>query len=517
MHKLSSALLILLFMSGCAVRSGVTEAEMDVRKSEYDALGKPKIVSVVDDPYVRARPVRLAKNNNLNNGVFTQKISLNTKGSVGEICATVTEMTGLPIYVQGGAGMSAPSGDLDAELRAALAGSGGKVTNVASAIKNSSSSNAMKIKYSGTVKGLLDVLASRSGLSWTYSASSGVTFASANIRTFTIHAAPGKVGFSNKITNESKDTNSGSGASQSSQDISIQTAQTNTTDLTFDVWAEVEKEVKSMLSSTGSVTINQAAGTITVKDSAFVLQEVAQYVDEINTKLSRQIALSIKVWSLELDDSAEAGINLSLFFESPDIKVFAGASPLNFSNNAGELSAAIVDGRLKNSTALLKGLRRVGRATQVTSGGGVVMSNQPVPVQAIRREAYLASSSKSDTDYGQTTELEPGEVTTGFAMTVIPHILEGRRVILQYTVHLSNLDEISEFSSGDAKIQLPKVSSRSFSQRMTLKMGQTLVLAGFEQEVDSKNTSGGFLGFGRSHQYTKSLIIITISTESGDI
>jgi type II secretory pathway component GspD/PulD (secretin) len=102
-------------------------------------------------------------------------------------------------------------------------------------------------------------------------------------------------------------------------------------------------------------------------------------------------------------------------------------------------------------------------------------------------------------------------------MTVIPHILEGRRVVLQYTVNLSSLDNLAEFSSGDSTIQLPQVSSRSYSQRMTLKMGQTLVLAGFGQELDGKDVAGGFLGVGRSRNYTKSLMVITISTESGDL
>ena len=145
------------------------------------------------------------------------------------------------------------------------------------------------------------------------------------------------------------------------------------------------------------------------------------------------------------------------------------------------------------------------------------MNNQPIPIQAVRREAYLASSSMTTTDTGETSSLTPGEITTGFAMTVIPHILEGRRVVLQYTVNLSSLDDLAEFSSGDSSIQLPKVSTRSYSQRMTIKMGQTLVLAGFEQEIDGKDTTGGLLGLGRSRAYSKSLMVITISTESGEV
>ena len=129
-------------------------------------------------------------------------------------------------------------------------------------------------------------------------------------------------------------------------------------------------------------------------------------------------------------------------------------------------------------------------------------------MQAIRRDAYLASSERSQNDYGDTTSLVPGEVTTGFAMTVIPHIMDGRRVVLQYTVNLSSLDDLSEFRSGDSTIQLPKVSTRSFAQRMSLRMGQTLVLAGFEQELDARDTAGGILGFGKNREYRKTMIII---------
>jgi type IVB pilus formation R64 PilN family outer membrane protein len=439
---------------------------------------------------------------------------------MADLCAMISSMTGLPVSVQNAPALpdvaeSAPTGrnaagrdPLDESLRAALNAP-------------SSGQGQIKIKYTGTVNGLLNHLAAKSSLSWDYTPDTGVTFLASSVKTFIIHAAPGKVSFSNTITNQSEKNNTGSsiGGSTSVQveDTSIQTAQKNTTDLTFDIWADVEKEIKGLLNPGGSVTINQAAGTVTVRAAPSVLHQVGRYIDDLNARLSRQVALSIKVWSLEVDDTTEAGLNLGLFFENPNIQVFSGSSPLNFLNLGGEISAAVVDGKLKNSTALLKGLRSIGNATQVTSGGGVALSNQPVPIQAIRRDAYLAGSSRSQNEYGDTTTLTPGEVTTGFAMTVIPHILEGRRLVLQYTINLSSLDAMEEFSSGDSTIQLPKVSSRSFSQRMTLKMGQTLVLAGFEQEIDGRGSTAGFLALGRTREYKKSLMVITISTESGDV
>jgi len=73
---------------------------------------------------------------------------------------------------------------------------------------------------------------------------------------------------------------------------------------------------------------------------------------------------------------------------------------------------------------------------------------------------------------------------------------------------------MEEAQSGDNMIQLPTVSMRSFNQRAFMNMGQTLVLAGFEQERDSTDTSGALLSLGFGKQKTKSLIVITITVQS---
>lgn len=249
-----------------------------------------------------------------------------------------------------------------------------------------------------------------------------------------------------------------------------------------------------------------------MRDFAENVRQIGRYISDTNRRLSRQVAVSVGVWALEVSDENEAGLNLQGIFANNDVSIVAGSlSNLGSSNSA---SATIVSGKLKDSSGVLKALRRWGDAVQVTSGGGLVMSNQPVPIQAIQRTAYLAGSSASQSDYGQTTELTPGEVTTGFTATIIPHILDRRRVVLQYNLNLSTLDELTEFSTKDLSIQLPKTSTRAFSQRSQMQMGQTLVLAGFQDETQSLAKSLGLLNLGRSAGYGKTLLVVTISVEA---
>lgn len=523
MKKVFAVILLfaaLLMLSACAVRSGVPEDAVTAKGQALEKMTEGRIVTMHDAAYMGARAVPLTRAEY--SPVFDRKITFNRRGSLSAIAAAISAEINIPVTVHGDVARPVTSrssgssgGDLDAELRAALNAAGSPPPPAAPASPARQSGSGDRISYSGTVRGLLDAVAARYGVGWEYKDGS-INFYAANIKTFTLWAAPGKITFKNKITNESDSEGSSSAGSDSS--TTSETAQTNITDLTFDIWKDVETEVKSIISKSGTVSINQAAGTITVKDTPQTLKLVERYVNDLNSRLARQIALSVKVWSLAVDDSAGVGLDLSVLFENADFRIATGATPLGILGvGGGDLSAAIVSGRLKGSSATLKALRSYGNATQLTSGSGVVMNNQPLPIQAIRRDAYLASSERSQNDYGDTTSLVPGEITTGFAMTVIPHIMDGRQVVLQYTVNLSSLDDLTEFSSGDSTIQLPRVSQRSFAQRMSLRMGQTLVLAGFEQETDSGESSGGLLGFGRNREYQKTMIIITISCESGDV
>ena len=105
-------------------------------------------------------------------------------------------------------------------------------------------------------------------------------------------------------------------------------------------------------------------------------------------------------------------------------------------------------------------------------------------------------------------------MTTGFTATIIPHILDRRRVVLQYNLNLSTLDELTEFSTKDLSIQLPKTSTRAFSQRSQMQLGQTLVLAGFQDETQSLAKNLGLFNLGRSADYGKTLLVVTISVEA---
>lgn len=506
MSKLFRAICVILaaMSFGCAHTGAPTEKELEDKGREFSELARSRAVAVVPGAYVgvKAIPIRADEQGH---AALNTRVTLRQRGTLGAIVASIADLT--PLTVQIGAE--------PAPITQKKSGEPG----LPDLLTPPPGSRILNISYEGPLRGLLDNVAIASGYGWDFEPKTGsIVFSRLMARTFTILGAPGKREYKDQITNKSRENSStsigGSGvnATVSSSDTSSQTAQTNSTDYRFDIWADTEKAVKALLSEEGSVVGNQAAGTITVRDRADNVRQVGKYIADINQRLSRQVALTAHVWALEVTDDNEAGLDFQMLFANDDVSIIAGS--LASLGSPSSASATIVSGKLKNSTGVLKALKEWGNATQVTSGGGLILSNQPVPIQAIKRTAYLAGSSSSQTDYGQTTEITPGEVTTGFAMTIIPHILDRRRVLLQYSINLSSLDELTEFSTSDLTVQLPKTSTRAFSQRSTMQMGQTLVLAGFQDQSQKMANALGLLNFGRGGKYGKTLLVITIEVES---
>lgn len=498
---------------GCAHKGAPDQELIESKGRDFTTLSRSRAVDVVAEPYVgvKAVPIRADEQSQ---AALNTHVTLRKRGTLADIAATIADLT--PMTVQVGVD-PAPLGGADSQKKG-KSDTGLDLPDLLN-VPGSGTSRVLNISYDGTLRGLLDHVSIASGYGWDYdSRTNSVVFSRLTVRTFTILGAPGKREYKDNITNKSKETTrssiGGSNVNQTvaTSDTSSQTAQSNTTQYAFDIWADMEKAVKALLSPEGSVVGNQAAGTITVRDRAENVRQVGGYMVEINKRLSRQVALTAHVWALEVTDENEAGLDLQVLFANDDISVAAGS--LSALGGAGTATATVVSGKLKNSTGVLKALKDWGNATQVTSGGGLILSNQPVPIQAIQRINYIAGSSTSQSDYGQTTEITPGEVTTGFAMTVIPHILDRRRVLLQYSINLSSLDELSEYSTNDLTIQLPKTSTRAFSQRSTMQMGQTLVLAGFQDQTQKLSKSLGLLNFGSGAKYARTLLVITIEVES---
>ncbi len=524
----------LFIVAGCASRevSAPTPEEVKAASADFDRHLGRSTFEASDAPYVSGHLVPL-QSDKLDTALMRTRVTLRQKGSLEDIAASLSKLAPVTVHVarEGDIGSAAHNTGHDSP---ALSGNtpAGNALSEASLSQDEAAllpdllpasmplPDLLDISYSGTLRGLLELIASQSGYGFDYDEQAkSVTFSAMQVRTFVLSALTGQIAWESSISNKSRGTKT---TSQNSSNINStvsggdsqgETAQTNTTKTALDIWADTEKSVRMLLSKEGTCSVNQAAGTITVRDTYARMRIIEKCINQINARLERQVAMRVHVYALEVNDTSSFNAGMKALFTSPDAIVEAGAAAQAASDMAG---VSIVKGSLAGSAGFLEALNKWGRATQLTSASGLVLNNQPFPVQAIRRHAYLAGMTRSTTQYDQSTEITPGEVTTGFAMTIVPHVLPDSHVLLQYSITLSSLEGMTNIEKDNVYVQLPQVATRAFSQRTRLKRGQTLMLAGFEQDAQEAQNSVGFLHAGRSADAKKTLLVISIELEGAD-
>ena len=380
----------------------------------------------------------------------------------------------------------------------------------------------MLLNYQGTVKGLLDKITSYYNLFWEFD-NSRVSIIRLKTVSYKIFANVGKVKSSIEMNNSSTSKTGGSSgvSGSTSEGKGVQRSRIVSD---VDIWKDIEADLKTIVSKEGSISVNRAAGFVSVSDSPWIQKSIKSYIDKLNDELSRQAAIIVKVYNLDIDDSSSHGFNADAIFTSLkneyslNLKTIADSAAAALSS--GILSGAILDtatggmGQFKGSQFILEALRSYGKVSLVTTASGISLNNQDLPIQNVINTGYLAEAAISSNNYNTTTSMIPGNLTTGFSMIVTPHILDNNKIVLQYSVSLSNLDKMNEYKSGMSTIQTPDYSSRSFTQRVALESGSTLLLAGFETDTNTDEKTYKLWGMENKGARRRSMIVISITVNS---
>lgn len=387
----------------------------------------------------------------------------------------------------------------------------------------SRSKPAIRISYiNGDFKGLLDVVAARFGVFWKY-VNGTIQFYYTDSRTYQIHAIPGDSTFTASVASGAKSTagggSSAGGEAAGASGLTTTNSQNTGVKSQLSVYSNIEKSVLAMLSMHGRVVSSSSTGTMTVVDTPDVLDRVATYIEEQNKLLSRQVTINVTVLRVLLDQGDNYGIQWNLVYENLQSH-FGIVNQLATVENATSFSAGILksSGKWSGTKAIVQALSTQGKVSQETSASVVTLNNQPVPVQVATETTYLKSSQTTLTQLvGATTTLDPGMVTTGFNMSLLPHVLGNGVIQLQFSTDISALTSLASYSSNNSSIQTPVVDTRNFLQRVQMKSNETLIISGFEQTEDALKRNGTgdpknmLLGGSSSATKGKEVIVILIT------
>ena len=368
-------------------------------------------------------------------------------------------------------------------------------------------STRMIVNYKGPISGLLDEVANRFGVWWKYEKKE-VYFYKYITKTFVIYSLP---------TNPSLNVSVGGegGAASISQSSSIDG---------MDMWGNIQSAVESMITQDGNMVMDKANGTITVTATPTDIKRVAKYVNEQNQRVSKQVAISVKVFQVAMTNSDAYALDLSATFKAGSLKNVSAKSPGFVDDTYNNLSMGISNKHWDVSAAI-GALSEEGRTNLVTSGTVTTMNNKPAPIQVVKTQNYISNITKTNSGDSDTYDIsvETEEIETGFTMSVLPRILDHGRLMVFFNLTLADLLELQKVNitggedSDSEFIQNPVIETRGFTQEVAMKSGETLILAGYERVEDTTDKQGTgsaknpILGGKQTAEKDRTLLVIMLT------
>lgn len=450
--------ILMVWLSGCStgpVFDG-SEASDDIQAGlELQAEADDAYLDQQDSQIFLGQVFELAPETDLP-AVFTDEVALSSAAprSLPEIATYITTATGIPVII---------AADL-------------------------SDVQPFSFPYRGPLGYLLDILASRVNGSWRYE-DNHLTFYRNSTVVYYVETLPGSTEIEAVLSTSTEITGEGGSAKGSSGHTSRMSSGGS-------VYEGVSSAVEGMLSESGRLSSNPATGAITVTDTARVHQNVAQYIDRENERLTRQVVIDIRIINFTSNHQEAHGVDLEALYSATS-KTLKGAFPIPTVERSGSLTFQIIDegSRWGGSKAILAALDTQGTTSIVTSAPVITLHNQPANVLVVDEEHYIADLETSlVANAGATQSTKQSSVSTGLSLSVTPHILNDRGMILQMAINLTALEGFTETpivgNGTSITLKSPNQLRRAFLQRVHVKSGQTLVMAGFENELQSLTHSG---------------------------
>lgn len=374
-----------------------------------------------------------------------------------------------------------------------------------------SDTSRMLVSYKGSLSGLLDEVCSYFGVWWKYEHGE-IYIYKYTTKTFTLYTLPTKPSMTASVSSSSGGGSITSGVSS------------------IDLWGNIVTAVKSMLGKGSSLVTDPMNGTLTITATPTEIKKVASFVNEQNIRLSRQVAISVKVLQVEVDEAHGFGFDLDAVFNDRTLKggnisLIDANGPTGLVDGNSGMSMKILSGDVSINAAM-NALATQGSTTLVTSGTVTTMNNKPAPIQVVKKQNYISEYTKTNNgdvggqaSYDVTVETE--EIETGFTLDVLPRIMDHGRLMMLFSLNLSDLLALEnvnlDSSEESGYIQNPVTEERGFSQEVALKSGETLVLAGYER-VETASTKEGLgavnnniLGGSQKNEKTRSIVVILLT------
>ena len=264
------------------------------------------------------------------------------------------------------------------------------------------------------------------------------------------------------------------------------------TETTYDPWPEITEQLKAQLDPSTHVAAAPATASVVVSGLPRDIDHARAYLEWLNRTVLRPVTLTVGVYQVRFRDQA----SFDLGIEGTLRRIFGSNTGFELGAN---FAGIVRPGPGTDSLAATIGvLHQAGSVARVPSATVPSLNAQPAQFFELFSEAYLKEISTTIVDGPRSTNLVPGTVSSGFAMTFVAQIVSLYDILIRLFASLQDRPAFTVFETANQKIQLPAYGSRAVQVTQKVCRRESLVVTGFRDRgtvSDRKGTLDAALPF----------------------
>jgi general secretion pathway protein D len=252
----------------------------------------------------------------------------------------------------------------------------------------------------------------------------------------------------------------------------------------FNFWKNINAEVTALLNrpedeyKASPPVVNQEAGLITVSGTKQQLERLEKYLQELESRLQKQVLIEVHIYTVRLNKSNATGIDWSQFFQLQNFDI-----SLNYSS--GTTNSNLIDvGSSVSLNDVIKFLHKSGRTTSISNPKILTLNNQPALISVGNEYFYkLKKTTSSTSATSSTTQIFESDtiesIFAGILLDITPEISNNNEITLKINPSVSTILDSSNTNTTDGTRDLPPdITRKQLSSVITTKDGNKIILGG---------------------------------------
>jgi len=260
------------------------------------------------------------------------------------------------------------------------------------------------------------------------------------------------------------------------------------TDYKFDFWDNLKNNIIQILKNTNSnykdPIIDKNSGLVTVTGSKNQIEEISNYINDLNNRLHKEVLIDVKIYSVTLSNSHKTGIDwseLSLSLKDKSV-------PITASNIIG--SNAVFKEATFNVSGLLNFLAQNGNVNSISNPKIVTLNNQKALIKVGDTIYYkYASEITTDNNGNPSTQYTIDSKFVGVLLDITPQISDNNEIILSINPRISAFKDATQLTNTNRDMP-PDTQDNTMISVVKLKNNDTLVLGGLITDDKTLQVNG---------------------------